>query len=303
MEHHRARPGAACERGRGEHHLHEGICNHVHGIERIRSIEAKRIQIRRGLKQMRKRTMLLPLVLCGCLVMTACTALEDQGTDEISVVERKYPVTVEEAAERAAEELETKKVEIAKAVTVKPTRKPTATPTPTPQPTEEPVEDATISAEESTFDEEGTTFDGEESTFYEEPVVPVVEEVVPVVEEPGCTDYEEEVQYGNYYEDYTDVPQQSYDAGMQYIGFFTVTWYSRDMVGYDAPGASGLGCIPYQTCALPDYSYLGRTVYVEGYGTYLCTDISPGGICDLYVLSVNDIPSYGVGSANVYIIG
>ena len=87
-----------------------------------------------------------------------------------------------------------------------------------------------------------------------------------------------------------------------YLGTYTVTWYSREAVGYDAPGASGNGLVPYYSCAMPDYSLLNCTVLVEGYGYFHVDDISPAGIVDLYVASNADIPGYGMGAANVYIV-
>lgn len=87
-----------------------------------------------------------------------------------------------------------------------------------------------------------------------------------------------------------------------YLGAYTITWYAREEFGYDAPGASGLGCTPGYTCAVPEYWMLGHTVLIEGYGYRLATDISPDGIVDIYVASLSEIPSYGMDYANVYLV-
>lgn len=140
---------------------------------------------------------------------------------------------------------------------------PTPTPTPTPEPVaEEPVEPETIETQEAPAED-----------FYSEP-----QEDLP----PPADSYEE--------------------AGQTYIGAYTVTWYSREEFGYDAPGASGNGLVPGYSCALPDYAYLNHTVLVEGYGIYHVDDVSPSGICDLYVASNAEIPGYGMESANVYLL-
>lgn len=95
---------------------------------------------------------------------------------------------------------------------------------------------------------------------------------------------------------FEDVPQN-------YIGTYTVTWYSREAVGYDAPGASGNGLTPGYSCAMPSYDLLNCTILVEGYGIYHVDDVSPAGICDLYVSTNAEIPGYGMDTANIYIIG
>ncbi len=91
-------------------------------------------------------------------------------------------------------------------------------------------------------------------------------------------------------------------SGQQHLGAYTITWYAREEFGYDAPGASGLGCTPGYTCAVPEYWMLGHTVLIEGYGYRLATDISPDGIVDIYVASLSEIPSYGMDYANVYLV-
>ena len=123
---------------------------------------------------------------------------------------------------------------------------------------------------------------------FEEPE-PVIEYVEPVYEEPA--------------EEMPTPADEFAFQGQTYIGTYTVTWYTREAVGYDAPGASGNGLVPYYSCAMPDYSLLNCTVLVEGYGYFHVDDISPAGIVDLYVASNADIPGYGMGAADVYIVG
>lgn len=117
----------------------------------------------------------------------------------------------------------------------------------------------------------------------------VIEETVI---DPPCTDYEsgDDIQYG----DYSD------DIPMTYIGTYTITFYSPDE-------ASNIGAFdnvltPYYSCAMPDASFLRHTLYIEGFGYRYCEDISPDGICDLYVGSIDEIPDYGMTTGDVYII-
>lgn len=243
---------------------------------------------------MRKRTLILPAILIGCLAAVACTP-QEEAADPVQPV-LKSPVTVDEMREKAKENNE--KIEAAKAtLTVTPTSTPTATPTPAPEPTPEPIPDPTPETTQEIIPEP------EAPAVVEEPIIE--EAYVEEYYDPGCSDYDDGVQYGDYYYDCYDIPQNQYDdygGGMQLYGYMTITWYSRDEVGYDAPGASGLGCIPGYTCAMPDYSLLGSYVYIEGYGTFLVSDISPSGIADIYVSSSSEIPSYGMDYQPVYLV-
>lgn len=85
------------------------------------------------------------------------------------------------------------------------------------------------------------------------------------------------------------------------LGVYTVTWYSAEACG-NSLGALGVGLTAGYSCALPEHWMLGHTVLIEGYGIYRCEDISPDGIADIFVWSNADIPSYGMDSANVYLL-
>lgn len=257
---------------------------------------------------MRKRYLIFPLIMVGCLIGTICFAAnapkgqpeeETVVTAKLPVEKLKYPYSVDQAKKET-------KPEVTKAVTATPT--PDPTPEQTPVVTEEP--ELTQTAEN---DEDAASVD----VIAEEPQtedVPVAEDAVlviaeePVVEEPVYdSDFEEPVETGNYYEDIPDetslVYQQEESSGMQPLGGYTITWYSGDKVGYDAPGASGNGLTPHYSCAMPDYGLLNCTIYVENYGFFHVDDISPDGICDLFVNSVSEIPSYGQDYQMVYLVG
>ena len=142
-----------------------------------------------------------------------------------------------------------------------------------------------------------------------EPVAEVKEEQPveqPVIEEDPEEPQEEMAAQEDFYsEPQEELPTPAdefayYDHS--YIGAYTITWYAREEFGYDAPGASGLGCIPGYTCAVPESWMLGHTVLIEGYGYRLATDLSPDGVVDIYVASLSETPAYGVDFRDCYIV-
>lgn len=168
---------------------------------------------------------------------------------------------------------------------------------------------------------EGKSISCEPETQQSEPVEPETQDIEPVMEEPIAEEVievvveeipqeepeevvlESEPEYSeDYYVEELPPPAETFEQSGQYLGTYTVTWYSREEVGYDASGASGDGLTPYYSCAMPDYSLLGCTILVEGYGIYHVDDVS-NGVCDLYVMYNSEIPSYGVDTADVYIVG
>lgn len=247
---------------------------------------------------MKTRTIILPLILIGCMLTAAGAALLSPPTEvEAEPVVKKQaerimknPVTVEEMEGRNKKE-ESRNIEVAEAVIATITPTPTAEPSPSPTPeiTPEPV-----ATEEPILVMEDANDYVEAVNDYEEP--PVVAEE-PVYEEPPVyvdAETQEEM----------PAPADEFAySGMIPLGGYTVTWYSADMVGYDAPGASGNGLTPYYSCAMPDYGLLNCTIYVENYGFFHVDDVSPGGICDLFVNSVSEIPSYGQDYQMVYLVG
>lgn len=220
------------------------------------------------------------------------TALLLTGCSQGEPVELKMPYNVETAAEAAETKVENSKSQMKVAKTKPESRvydvadaviaTPAPTPAPTPEPTPEPaiVADANIITAEPLPEPEPIP----EPEIIPEYVEPAPEPVEVVEEMPIPAD---EFAYIDH----------------SFLGTYTVTWYSREAVGYDAPGASGNGLVPYYSCAMPDYSLLNCTVLVEGYGFYHVDDISPAGIVDLYVASNADIPGYGMDSVNVYLVG
>lgn len=231
---------------------------------------------------MKTRMIILPLILTGCMLAAAGVALLSPPTEAEAepVVKKqaekimKNPVTVAEMESRNKKE-ESRNIEVAEAVIA------TITPTPTAEPTPE---------------------------ITPEPVI--TEEAVLVMEEPvlvteAVNDQEEPLVYVDVEtQEEMPVPADEFAySDMIPLGGYTITWYSADKVGYDAPGASGNGLTPYYSCAMPDYGLLNRTIYVENYGFFHVDDVSPGGICDLFVNSVAEIPSYGQDYQMVYLVG
>lgn len=203
-------------------------------------------------------------------ILPVILALTGCGTSEPAEPVSLKPYSVQTAKKAA---LKQEPVEIAQADVVTP--EPTPTLEPTPEPTEPPASSL------------------EKEAMPEPEPEPVTEAVA---EEPVYIDIETAEEL--------PPPADSFeDTGMTYLGVYTVTWYSRDMVGYDAPGASGNGLTPYYSCAMPDYGLLNCTIYVENYGFFHVDDISPDGICDLFVNSVSEIPAYGQDYQMVYIVG
>lgn len=237
---------------------------------------------------MKKSTIALPLILIGCMLAAAGVALLSPPTEAEAepVVKKqaekimKNPVTVEEMESRNKKE-ESRNIEVAEAVIATiiptPTAEPTPSPTPEITPTPEPVitEEAVLVMEEPVLATEAVN-------EQEEP--PVYVDVETQEEMPTPAD-----EFA--YQDETP------------IGTFMITWYTRESIGYDAPGASGLGCIPGYTCAVPEYWMLGHTIRINGYGYRMATDISPDGIVDLYELENSSIPSYGVDYQECFIVG
>ena len=85
------------------------------------------------------------------------------------------------------------------------------------------------------------------------------------------------------------------------IGTFTVTFYCPCAEHCNGSvGALGVELTPWYSIALPDYSYLGRTFYVDGFGYFRCEDVSPAGICDIFVSHHSEIPSYGMTTAYLW---
>lgn len=216
---------------------------------------------------MRKRVLILPIIMVVCLIATIYVANTSTQSTQSSQSSQGVEVKMPEKIMEAPKMKYPVSVEQARAASVTPT--PTPEPTPTPDPTPEPEE--------------------------------VTEEIIEVVvvEEPI---YEEPVYEEPYVEEELPTPADEYAyVDQTFLGAYTITWYSREAVGYDAPGASENGLIPYYSCAMPDYSLLDHTILVEGYGIFHVDDVSDG-VCDLYVMYDSEIPSYGMDYANVYLL-
>ncbi len=246
-----------------------------------------------------KRVIILPLVVIGCMAATAGVVYSGimaeaqagpvmvKNTDDTAEKIMKGPVSVSELRPESRNKAgESRNMEMAEAVIA--TNAPAEQ---TPEPTEAPglvaEEETAVCVIEAVDNYEEPVYD-EAVVVYEEPVEELAQELaqdLPSAEEMP-----------------TPADEFAY-RDMQPLGAYTITWYSRDMIGYDAPGASGNGLTPYYSCAMPDYGLLNCTIYVENYGFFHVDDVSPGGICDLYVNSVSEIPSYGQDYQMVYLVG
>lgn len=134
--------------------------------------------------------------------------------------------------------------------------------------------------------------------------VALEEEVEPTVEptpEPEPTAVEVEAATEEVVE-VVEVQTNSSSSGtLADIGAFTVTFYCPCAEHCNGSvGALGVELTPWYSIALPDYSYLGRTFYVDGFGYFRCEDVSPAGICDIFVSHHSEIPSYGMTTAYLW---
>ena len=100
----------------------------------------------------------------------------------------------------------------------------------------------------------------------------------------------------------TKVPQ------LNYLGAYRITFYDDcpQCVGkwaYMGLTASGASCQANHTCACGSDIPFGTVIYIEGLGTYICEDRGvPSGCIDIYVNYHGEIPLWGVGYFNCYII-
>lgn len=128
---------------------------------------------------------------------------------------------------------------------------------------------------------------------------PSEEVIVEVYEEPVEVCYEEVEVYEDTSTGMTD--GTSTGSGMTDMGTFTITFYCPCPECCDSwIGAAGVTLTEGYSIALPGYEYLGRTFYIEGFGTYVCQDVSPAGICDIFISDHNRIPGWGMTTAYLW---
>lgn len=159
---------------------------------------------------------------------------------------------------------------------------------PEPTPTKEPEENVVETTKEEAAVEES-------QPEIEEEIAEVVEEVaVEQAEEPVYVDVET-------VEEMPTPTDEFAQGGSTLLGTYTVTWYVPTEYGGNI-GALGVPLTDGYSVAMPDYSLLGHTILIEGYGYYCVQDVSPSGIVDIFVNDLSEIPSYGMDTANVYLI-
>lgn len=144
-----------------------------------------------------------------------------------------------------------------------------------------------------------------EESVVDEPKSEVVEEVVETVE-PEAEVAVEQVEETVYVDVETaeEMPTPADELAQNtstLLGTYTVTWYVPTEYGGNI-GAMGVPLTDGYSVAMPDYALLGHTILIEGYGYYCVQDVSPSGIVDIFVNDLSEIPSYGMDTANVYLI-
>lgn len=120
-----------------------------------------------------------------------------------------------------------------------------------------------------------------------------VGESSPIVEEES----------GNVEETTTEEPE----TDMQYQGKWRVTFYDNcsQCCGKWAGGPTASGVYPTanHTVACGKNIPFGTVIYIEGLGYYVCEDRGVGNGCiDIYVNNHSEIPSWGVGYFDAYIV-
>lgn len=170
-----------------------------------------------------------------------------------------------------------------------------------------PIEGASTSSEDNMEDEsveDQAEIKTEDVIVTEEPQPTTVEvtESAEVAEEAVAEPTEEPVYETESVVEESTVPEeQTVQNTTTLLGTYKVTWYTPSAT-YGNIGAMGVALTDGYSVAMPDYTLLGRTVLVEGYGYFRVEDISPSGIVDIFVNYESEIPSYGVDTANVYLV-
>lgn len=116
-------------------------------------------------------------------------------------------------------------------------------------------------------------------------------------------------QFQEWYETYEEETESEIETPqLTPLGSYRITFYDDcpQCVGrwaYMGITASGAPCIANHTIACgPDIPF-GTVIYIEGLGTYVCEDRGVGyGCIDIYVNNHGEIPSWGVGYFNCYIV-
>ena len=93
-----------------------------------------------------------------------------------------------------------------------------------------------------------------------------------------------------------------------YLGAYRVTFYCNcsqccGIWAGSSVGASGMSLIPWYTCACGSEIPFGSRLYIEGLGEFMCVDRGVGwGCVDIYINDHSEIPSWGAGYFDTYLI-
>lgn len=151
-----------------------------------------------------------------------------------------------------------------------------------------------------TYEQETSEEETEQSIFTEE--VESDQEIFETIEEnEDETTLETEIETKSTIEEITS-PQ------LTYLGQYRITFYDNcpaccGQWAYMGITNSGAPCRANHTIACGPEIPFGTIIYIEGLGTYVCEDRGvPSGCVDIYVNNHGEIPSWGVGYFNCYIV-
>lgn len=211
-------------------------------------------------------------VACVVVVLLGL-AMKDHIGDE-AITESSSSVSTEECNDAEAE------------VTV------TITPTPTSTPTPIITEEASISAIQESETNELSTEE-------------VLEEPVEYIDElPTEETYFEETDWNMVSEEVAEAEVVAEQQIETYLGMYTVTFYCPCPEHCNSwVGARGTQLTPWVSCATSDSLPFGTVINVTGFGEMVVEDRGVGDGCiDIFVSDHSEIPSYGMTTAEVYLV-
>ena len=109
-------------------------------------------------------------------------------------------------------------------------------------------------------------------------------------------------------EDANDLVQSYNQAASAYLGAYRVTFYCNcsqccGVWAGSSVGVSGMSLVPWYTCACGSEIPFGTHLYIDGLGEFVCVDRGVGyGCIDIYVNNHYEIPSWGAGYFDTYLL-
>ena len=118
-----------------------------------------------------------------------------------------------------------------------------------------------------------------------------------------CENPEQFQKWFETYEEETEIETQLILLGTYQITFYDDCPQCVGKWAYQGITASGAPCRANHTIACGLDIPFGTVIYIEGLGTYVCEDRGVGyGCIDIYVNNHSEIPSWGMGYFDCYII-